>query len=453
MSGTRPPARRWLLRLVISFTFTQGAVSMARPSITYHALGLGADARAVGVIAAVFALLPLVVAVPLGRRTDRGRCRPLLSCGVALIAAGCALSGTARSLVSLAVWSALLGLGHLVFVIGAQSLVARQSSPHEHDRNFSHFTIGGSMGQFVGPVLSGWLVGGVGAHAGSAAVHATSGHSSAVALFASGALSVCACATLWRIEDAPGSRGAYERGRDVTGGSGDEDGRDGSGSAVPVTRILRARGIPAGLFTSLAVLSTTDVLTAYLPVVGEERGIAPGMVGVLLGLRAGASVLSRLVLPAMTAWLGRQLLLVVSCLVAGGLCVVLAVPVPVWALALALVLLGFSLGAGQPLTMTMVVQAAPDSARSTALALRLTGNRLGQVAAPAGAGLLAGAAGAAGPFVLIGVLLLGASGSTARARAQDEPGQGTATRPGSGPEPGPGTGASGTGTGVGISAG
>ena len=174
--------------------------------------------------------------------------------------------------------------------------------------------------------------------------------------------------------------------------------------------------MPAGIFTSLAVLSTTDVLTAYLPVVGEERGIAPGMVGVLLSLRASASVLSRLALPSMTRRLGRQRLLGVSCVVSGALCVLSAVPVPVWVLAAALVLLGFSLGVGQPLTMSTVVQAAPDSARSTALALRLTGNRLGQVAAPAGAGLLAGAAGAAAPFVMIGALLLAASGISARTR-------------------------------------
>ncbi|WP_316316598.1 MFS transporter, partial [Clavibacter michiganensis] len=89
-------------------------------------------------------------------------------------------------------------------------------------------------------------------------------------------------------------------------------------------------------------------------------------------------------------------------------------PVPVWALALMLVVLGFCLGVGQPLSMTTVVQAAPDEARSTALALRLTGNRLGQVAAPAAAGLIAGVAGVAAPFVMLGALLLLSSGVALR---------------------------------------
>ncbi|MGO4755596.1 MFS transporter, partial [Streptomyces sp. 2MCAF27] len=101
----REPGRGWLLRLVIAFAFAQGAVSMARPAVSYRALALGADARAVGVIAGVYALLPLFAAVPLGRRTDHGRCAPLLPVGVALIATGCALSGRAGSLLEMAVWS------------------------------------------------------------------------------------------------------------------------------------------------------------------------------------------------------------------------------------------------------------------------------------------------------------------------------------------------------------
>lgn len=105
-----------------------------------------------------------------------------------------------------------------------------------------------------------------------------------------------------------------------------------------------------------------------------------------------------------------------TCLLAALLCAGIALPVPVWGLGVILALLGFCLGVGQPLSMTTVVQAAPDGARSTALALRLTGNRLGQVAAPAAAGLVAGVAGVAAPFVMLGVLLLVSSGVAVRSQ-------------------------------------
>ncbi|WP_406251554.1 MFS transporter [Streptomyces cyaneofuscatus] len=387
-SVPRPgPGRGWLLRLVIAFAFAQGAVSMARPAVSYRALALGADETAVGVIAGVYALLPLFAAVPLGRRTDHGRCAPLLPLGVVLISGGCALSGVVSSLPAMAAWSGVMGLGHLCFVIGAQSIVARQSAPAEQDRNFGHFTIGASLGQLGGPIAAGALISGE-----SGAL----GRTSALALLVSAGVCAVALTSLWRIE--------HRR----TPGAG--PGAHKTAVKVPVTTILGARGVPAGIFISMAVLSSTDILTAYLPVVGEHRGIAPATVGLLLSLRAAATIACRLVMTPMLRLLGRTALLTTSCLLAGLLCAGMVLPVPVPVLAVMLAALGFCLGAGQPLSMTTVVQAAPAEARSTALALRLTGNRLGQAAAPAAAGLIAGTAGAAAPFALLGALLLAAAG-------------------------------------------
>ncbi|MFJ9246355.1 MFS transporter [Streptomyces sp. NPDC101776] len=382
--------RGWLLRLVIAFSFTQGAVSMARPAVSYRALALGADERAIGVIAGVYALLPLFAAVPLGRRTDHGRCAPLLPVGVVLISGGCALSGLADSLWTMAMWSGVMGLGHLCFVIGAQSLVARQSAPHEQDRNFGHFTIGASLGQLIGPIAAGALIGG-----------SDMAGTSALALLVAGAGAAVSFTSLWRIEDRTTVKSRTEQ-----------------GDRVPMRGILGARGVPAGIFISLSVLSATDILTAYLPVVGEHRGIAPSVIGVLLSIRAAATIACRLVLTPLLQLLGRAALLTATCLLAGVLCAGIALPLPVWAIGLMLAVLGFCLGVGQPLSMTTVVQAAPDDARSTALALRLTGNRLGQVAAPAGAGLVAGVAGVAAPFVMLGALLVLSAGVALRSPAR-----------------------------------
>ncbi|MFG2175834.1 MFS transporter [Streptomyces niveus] len=419
-AGAGAGDRRWLLRLVIAFAFSQAAVSMARPAVSYRALALGADERAVGVIAGVYALLPLFAAVPLGRRTDRGRCVPLLAVGAALIGVGCGLSGTAGSLAALAAWSGVMGLGHLCFVIGAQSVVARRSSPAEQDRNFGHFTIGASLGQLVGPVAAGLLVSG---HDGAM------GRTSALALVVSAGVAAVSLTCLRRIEapvipvgttTGPGKKPKRRGKTEPAKKSKSKPGK------VSVWRILRTRGVPSGILVSLAVLSATDILTAYLPVVGEERGISPTVIGVLLSLRAAAAIACRLVMTPMIQRMGRTVLLTGSCLLGGLLCAGIALPVPVWGLALMLVALGFCLGAGQPLSMTTVVRAAPEEARSTALALRLTGNRLGQVAAPASAGLVAGVAGTGAPFMMLGVLLLGAAGLGVRSTPRD-PAPATAT--------------------------
>jgi MFS family permease len=107
----------------------------------------------------------------------------------------------------------------------------------------------------------------------------------------------------------------------------------------------------------------------------------------------------------MVGRLGRIRLLAASAAGSALLTVALPLAGDVIMLGSLLAAAGFLLGIGQPLTMSMVVQAVPEGTRGTALAIRLTGNRFGQVATPAAAGLVAGAAGVAAAFWLLGGLL------------------------------------------------
>jgi MFS family permease len=309
---------------------------------------------------------------------------------VLLLVASYLLLGLAGTLAGLATWSALLGLGHLALILAAQSLIAQQSADSEHDRDFGLMSAAVSLGQLVGPVVGG-LVLSAGA-AGSLAGATTRAFLVAAAL---GALSLPFCFG--------------------TGAAGAGNGREPDGGRPMSARdIVRAPGVPAGMFASVAVLAAVDIITAYLPVIGERNGIGPAVVGALLSLRAAASILSRLLIPWMVRALGRVRLIAVSA--AGSALAMAVLPVPDRAAPLAaiLVLAGFFLGIGQPLTMSMIVQAVPDDARGTALAIRLTGNRVGQVATPAAAGLVAGAAGIAAAFWLLGGLLVVAAATVAR---------------------------------------
>lgn len=78
---------------------------------------------------------------------------------------------------------------------------------------------------------------------------------------------------------------------------------------------------------------------------------------------------------------------------------------------------GFTLGLGQPLTMSLVTQAVPADWRSSALAVRLMGNRAGQVVLPATAGLLAAPLGPAAA-VWFACAVLAASGLERTAAAR-----------------------------------
>ncbi|RNL84452.1 MFS transporter [Halostreptopolyspora alba] len=387
-----PAAPRWLWWLVGCVICTQTTIHLARPLISYRVISQGGDALAIGLITAVYALLPLAIALPLGRLTDRTpRLSPFLLGGIVLMALGPVLLAVSESLGMIALASAVLGLGHIIFMVAGQGLVARFSHESEMDRNFGWFTAGAAMGQMAGPLTGGFLL-------GEATGEALQGATSLALLIAAGAAAcgIPAAIGLWVVG---GRRPAGQRG-------GDDAPRQ------PIGRLLRRPGVPSGLFVSLALLSSVDLLTAYLPLVAENRGIAPATVGVLLGIRAGSSILSRLLLPSLISRWARRTLIVTSALGAAGALAVVSTP---WSgpvtMACALALGGFLLGIGQPLTMTAVVMAVPDDARSTALALRLWANRIGQVALPAGAGAVAGALGAAGALWFACLVLALAAGA------------------------------------------
>jgi MFS family permease len=172
-----------------------------------------------------------------------------------------------------------------------------------------------------------------------------------------------------------------------------------------VRTIVRTRGVPAGIFASIAVLAAADVFTAYMPVVGAESDIGPRAIGVLLALRAAASIAARVGIGATVRRIGRRRLITIGAVAAAAALVGMTVTDEVWVLAILSIVAGFGMGFGQPLSMTLVVQLVPEHAKSTALAVRLTGNRVGQVATPSAAGLIAGNAGASPVFWLLGGIL------------------------------------------------
>jgi MFS family permease len=374
---------RRLAYALLAMAAGQATVYIARPTTSYRLLSLGYDARDVGLVAAAYALLPLVAAIPMGRFSDRRHAGSLIGAGCALEVASCAALALARTPLELAAASTLLGLGHLAVALGVQDVIARESHADHHDQHFGLLTAGVSSGQLVGPLIAGLVLGD---RSGSALTAATS----RAMLVAGG---IAAVAALFGF--------LAQRRRPQVAAITSLDRRSGS-----LGSILTIPGVPAGIFASVAVLAAADVFTAYMPVLGEERGIGPGAVGVLLAVRAAASMGARMGIGPLVRWIGRVRLIAISAVAAALAYGAVTISDNVWLLGLLCVVAGVGLGFGQPLSMTIIAQLVPEPTRATALAVRLTGNRIGQIAAPAAAGALAGSAGTAAVFWLMSAMLL-----------------------------------------------
>jgi hypothetical protein len=116
-----------------------------------------------------------------------------------------------------------------------------------------------------------------------------------------------------------------------------------------------------------------------------------------------AALISRVFYARLIFGMGRAPLTLASMLASAGAFLLLALSLSLPAMYAILIALGFGMGIASTLTISGVVHLAPPQAYGTALTLRMTGNRVGQIVFPAVAGLLAAATGVAGILVAIGL--------------------------------------------------
>ncbi len=167
------------------------------------------------------------------------------------------------------------------------------------------------------------------------------------------------------------------------------------------------------MLVSVVTVVAQDLIVVYLPLLGAERHMSVDTVGMLLTVRAAASMLSRLLFVRLHMALGRRRLTIGSTLTSAVAYACLAVPMPLWAMYATIALAGFALSVSITASIAGVLGIASGGAVGTANSLRTMGNRIGQFIIPFLAGLIAAATGTGGIFVIIGVSLA-ASGVAVR---------------------------------------
>lgn len=368
----------WLI--FVQAVITQGMAFTVRPTISYRALEIGIAPAWLGAVAATYAAAPLVCALLVGQATDRFGPKKIMVVGTLLMAlSGVVLTLFGGTIVILVVGSILLGIGHLMAVIGQQAGVAGLTVPGKLQSAFGHYTLAGSLGQALGPGLI--------AAFGAASTIPDTGLIFAVAtVLMAGSLVL---AVVLRIPPTSAR----------------------SGNAQPASwrAVLRIRGLVPAITITAIVLAAVDITLIYLPVLGTELGISAGAVGVLLSVRAFSSMASRFFLGMLVRMLGSDRLLQLSLVIGAVSMAMIPLGMPMPALVVLLVFLGFGLGIGQPVTMAWLAAAAPAGSQGRAMSLRISGSRLGQIIFPTAAGAVAAGFGASGALWGI-ALALGAAG-------------------------------------------
>lgn len=371
---------RWLIITLFNSAALQASIYVVRPMITYKALELNGTGKTVGILGALYAILPVLVAVFFGKIVGRIGERAFLIIGSTGVLSSSFLLSKSNSLLTLGLLTAIAGVSHLAVMVGGQTMMANRSTHETYDRDFGYYTFSASFGQMFGPLLGGLVAGSNGV------LPRSTSHAFILATL----ISLIGLVPI-----------LLTRSLDVS----IKDVVKESGVKVRVVEVMKHRGMKEAMFTSLVISTTIDILTIFIPLLGTELRITPVVVGVILGVRSAASMLSRLFLGQLSQRFSSRSTLVISTTVATFALVAMYFAKDALFLGLVIFIVGFTLGIGQPLTMAWVSKISAPQERAMAITLRLTGNRVGQFGLPIAAGLVVSALGVGSLFLGLAALV------------------------------------------------
>lgn len=370
-----PGAIRNLVMVCIGLTSVFVAQTMLLLAVPLRAMELGASPSLIGVILSAPYLLPLVFAIPLGGIVTRMGAQRVFFVGAIGMMLGPWLSLGAPTFTGLIATQVVIGLAHVVMVIAAQSVVAGLGRGRALERYFGWYTMCLSGGQLVGPLLAGRMIDALTMDW----VFAVIGTIPAIGLISS----------------------CYFTGNARCGHSTPNSLLGYRAQAL----LLKTNvGVQMSIAVTVAALFALGAHAAFLPVYLETLTFSATLIGVLISLRALAAMLIRPFMSQVIQGLGgrsKTLIASVGAVAMGMMWTGLTSNVVV--LAMLALLVGLGTGISQPLSMVILAEHVHPEQRSSALGMRLMGNRGAQVLAPLLLGLLAEAVGFTLTFLIAGI--------------------------------------------------
>jgi MFS family permease len=367
-----------LLTIIAVGVLTHTTFVSARMVGSLYALANGASAFTVGVLMALFALVPMLTAVRAGRWLDAvGPLKPLAA-GSALLAAGSVLPAlfpyAVADIAPLLVAASLIGTGSMLIQQTTIQLVGERADPGRRAADFSWLALGASVASLTGPVASGLLIDFGGHRLAFAAI--------TVLTLGNGALLYAHRARL-------ASRRAPARVAD----------------APPMFDLLSAPDVRNVLLAVVLISMSWDLQTFMMPVHGTAVGLSASEIGLVLGSFAAATFAIRLAMPALSRRFREWQVLTFTLFMAA-----LAFALTPWfgsfaPLAGCAFLLGLGLGAAQPNVMSLLHERAPPGRVGEALGLRTTLMNSSHVLLPLVFGAAGSVLGARVVFLLMAVVL------------------------------------------------
>ncbi len=364
----------WFCFVLIAFNvFTYGATRVAT---TLYALELGAQPFTIGMLAAAFAVFPVLLSWHAGKLTDRFGTRWPIMLGATANAAALFALYWIPTLPMVFVCAAVFGIGCMFYSISMQHLVGTLSNVHNRTRNFSNSAIVVSMANAAGPLATGLSVERI-------------GH---VATFLQIAILM---ATPVLILAFTGSR--------LPGGN------TASAPAPSIRHTLTNSRLWPILAASSIAQCSLDMYQAYMPVYAVSHGLSASAIGTILAASASGGLVGRVLLVRLISLTTEERLLAYALAIGAFGYIVIPGFDTTAALCCVSFIFGFGLYCSQPVALTLIYSRSPRGRAGQALGLRFALDNAAKMVGPVILGAAATAFGLAAVF-WISAAMLGAGG-------------------------------------------
>jgi MFS family permease len=370
---------RTLYLLIFITLLNHSAFAGTRVAASLYAIHLKATPFTVGVVMALFAFLPMLFAVSMGRMTDRIGARVPMLAGSVAIGAGAILPYLWPGMAALYLASVLIGSGFMMYQVAAQHIVGYIGRPEDRPMNFSLSALGFSISGFVGPMLAGFGID-------------EFGHTATFAALAAFPLVPIAVLGLNRLRLPQPHAHA----------SPPAPGRS-------VADLLRHRQLRPVFVTSGLLAAAWDMFTFAIPIYGSSIGLSASSIGLVFGAFSVATFFIRGVLPALSRRLSAWPLLTTSLAIAAGSFLLFPLLERAGLLMAVAFLLGLGLGMSQPMVMSLLHSTVPEGRVGEAIGVRMTLVNMSQIAIPLLFGALGTVLGMLPVFWATALLLAGGS--------------------------------------------
>lgn len=372
---------RPLLRLIIGHVCLHGAMAGMRMAAPLWALKEGFSAAAVGVLLALFALMPVFLALPAGRYADAHGLKKPVGFAIIMASSGALLATAYPHFATLCIAALCVGGATGIASIALQRHVGRAAeNPLQLKQVFSWLSIGPAASNFLGPFSAGLLIDFAGFRA---------------AFFLMALLPIATWFWIRTTQELP----PVEVHNDAPKNAWD---------------LLREPMLRRLMVVNWLLSSCWDVHTFVVPVLGHERGYSASVIGTILGAFAIAAAAVRLLLPLLAHSLREWAVITVAMVLTAMLFAVYPLMPTALSMGVCSVFLGFTLGCVQPMILSTLHQITPEDRHGEALGLRLMAINASSVLMPMLFGVAGAVVGVAGLFWVTGACV----GVGARAAAK-----------------------------------